>query len=112
MTELEKDIDDMFCHIKKDLYKLKINMLEMEQIIDNNFNKGFNCVSDLNGLELLEEKINVMMYNYQFMKEKIIIEKFKDKIKNFEKNKTNHPTTERTNIINILECFGIMDNTE
>ena len=112
MTEFEKNMDNMFFHIKEDLYNLKINMTEMEKIIDNKFNKGINCVSDLNELELLEDKINAMMYNYQIMKEKIIIEKLNDKFKKNEKYKKKDIITERKNIINILECFGIIYNTE
>jgi hypothetical protein len=115
MTEFEKNMDDIFCHIKEDLYNLKINMTEMEKIINNKINKGVNCVSDLNGLELLEDKINTMMYNYQIMKEKIIIEKLNDKFKKNKKDKKDEKKDviiERKNIINILECFGIIDNTE
>ena len=69
MTDLKKSLDNLCNDIGKDLCQFKVNVIKVENIV-NSFDKELNCVADFGELELIEEKIDEMLYSYQLIKEK------------------------------------------
>ncbi len=56
--------------IGKDLVKFNIDVTAVEEIINGGFNKSDDCVTNFDEMELIEEKMDEMIYTYQFIKEK------------------------------------------
>ena len=54
----------------KDLVKFNINVMAVENIINNGFNKSDDYVTNFDEMELIEEKMDEMIYAYQYIKEK------------------------------------------
>ena len=53
-----------------DLVKFNIDVVSVEKIINGGFNKSDDCVTNFDEMELIEEKMDEMIYTYQFIKEK------------------------------------------
>ena len=86
-TELYENMYALCRTIGNDLVKFNVNVIEVEDIINNGFNKTIDCVMNFGEMELIEEKMDEMIYNYQFIKEKfrkgrIIREKIEEKNNN------------------------------
>lgn len=54
----------------KDLVKFNVNVIAVEDIINGGFNKSDDCIANFDEMELIEEKMDEMIYAYQFIKEK------------------------------------------
>ena len=86
-TELYENMYALCCTIGNDLVKFNVNVIEVEDIINNGFNKSADCVINFDELELIEEKMDEMIYCYQFIKEKfrkgrVLREKIEEKQNN------------------------------
>lgn len=59
------------CHnIQKDLIIFNTYVIDIENIINNRFNKSTDCVINFGEMELMEEKMDELIYYYQFIKDK------------------------------------------
>ena len=59
------------CHnIGKDLLIFNTFVIPVEEIINNGFNKSDDPLTNFGEMELIEEKMDEMLYIYQFIKEK------------------------------------------
>ena len=86
---LFKRMENLYNDIGKDLCKFKKNVLDVENII-NIIDKDLNGHANFDQLELIEEKIDKMIYKYQFIKEKFNKTRLLSyEIENNEKNKIN-----------------------
>ena len=57
-------------NIGKDLVRFNVNVMAVEDIINNGFNKSDDCLTNFGEMELIEEKMDEMLYIYQFIKDK------------------------------------------
>jgi hypothetical protein len=57
-------------NIGKDLVKFNVNVMAVEDIINNGFNKSDDPLTNYGEMELIEEKMDEMLYIYQFIKDK------------------------------------------
>ena len=62
MTDLKPTMDDLCGDIGKDIYKLKTSLLKAENLIDY-FIKDLNSHTNFDQLELIEEKMDEMIFN-------------------------------------------------
>ena len=69
-TELDENMLTMCRNIGKDLNVFNTFVIDVENIIYNGFNKSANGVVNFGEMELIEEKMDEMIYCYQFIKEK------------------------------------------
>ena len=69
-TELDENMRALCRNIQKDLIKFNAFVIDVENIINNGFNKSTDCVINFDEMELIEEKMDEMIYCYQFIKEK------------------------------------------
>lgn len=85
-----RDLTENMCllcrDIGKDLSKFNVNVIAVEDIINNCLNKSYDCVDNFYEMELIEEKMDEMLYYYQFIKAKfkrgrLIREKIEEKEK-------------------------------
>ena len=86
-TELDENMRALCRSIEKDLILFNTFVIDVEDITNNGFNKSADCVINFDKMELIEEKMDEMIYNYQFIKEKfrkgrIIREKIEEKYNN------------------------------
>jgi hypothetical protein len=78
--------------IGNDLNKFNVKVIAVENIINNGFNKSYDCVNNFDEMELIEEKMDEMLYYYQFIKVKfkkgrLIREKIEERETEPEKEK-------------------------
>ena len=83
-TELDENMRALCRNIQKDLVKFNTFVIDVENIINNGFNKSTDCVINFGEMELIEEKMDEMIYYYQFIKAKfkkgrLIREKIEEK---------------------------------
>ena len=69
-NDLNETMRTLCRNIGKDLVKFNVNVMAVEDIINNGFNKSADCVINFDKMELIEEKMDEMIYIYQFIKEK------------------------------------------
>ena len=69
-TELDENMLTLCRNIGKDLNVFNTFVIDVENIIYNGFNKSVNGVVNFGEMELIEEKMDEMIYIYQFIKEK------------------------------------------
>ena len=80
---------DFGCGLQELLFEPNDSDLEsrIEDIINNGFNKSADCVINFGEMELIEEKMDEMIYYYQYIKEKfrmgrVLREKIEEKQNN------------------------------
>ena len=105
MTDLKPTMDDLCGDIGKDIYKLKTSLLKAENLIDY-FIKDLNSHTNFDQLELIEEKMDEMIFNYEIIKTKF--RKGRYIRYNMEESEKNENKCE----INILQCCRIKDDTK
>jgi len=86
-NEMNETMRTLCRNIGKDLVKFNVNVMAVEDIINNGFNKSADCVINFDKMELIEEKMDEMIYIYQFIKEKfrkgrVLREKIEEKQNN------------------------------
>ena len=86
-TELDENMRALCRNIQKDLIKFNAFVIDVEDIINNGFNKSADCVINFGEMELIEEKMDEMIYYYQYIKEKfrmgrVLREKIEEKQNN------------------------------
>jgi hypothetical protein len=69
-NEMNETMRTLCRNIGKDLVKFNVNVMAVEDIINNGFNKSDDCLTNFGEMELIEEKMDEMLYIYQFIKEK------------------------------------------
>jgi len=69
MSDLQENMNALCCDIGKDLNKFIVNVIAVEKIINEGFNKNSDCVTNFYEMELIEEKMDEMIYYYQFIKQ-------------------------------------------
>lgn len=69
-TELNETMRTLCRNIGKDLVKFNVNVIAVEDIINNGFNKSDDTLTNFGEMELIEEKMDEMLYIYQFIKDK------------------------------------------
>jgi len=69
-NELNETMRTLCRNIGKDLVKFNVNVMAVEDIINNGFNKSDDPLTNYGEMELIEEKMDEMLYIYQFIKEK------------------------------------------
>jgi len=69
-TELNENMRTLCRNIQKELIIFNTYVVDVENIINNGFNKSTDCVINFGEMELMEEKMDEMIYCYQFIKEK------------------------------------------
>jgi len=69
-TELDENMCALCRSIGKDLNVFNTFVIDVENIIYNGFNKSTNGVVNFGEMEIIEEKMDEMIYYYQFIKEK------------------------------------------
>ena len=90
-NNLREDMCMLCRDIGKDLCKFNVNVIAVENIINNGFNKSYDSVINFDEMELIEEKMDEMIYYYQFIKAKfkkgrLIREKIEEKEKETKHN--------------------------
>ena len=70
VNELNEAMRTLCRNIGKDLVKFNLNVMAVEDIINNGFNKSDDSLTNFGEMELIEEKMDEMLYIYQFIKEK------------------------------------------
>lgn len=90
-TDLTENMRLLCNDIGKDLCKFNVNVIAVEYIMNNGFNKKVDSVTNFGEMELIEEKMDEMIYYYQFIKDKfkkgrILREKIEEKEKETENN--------------------------
>jgi hypothetical protein len=86
-TELDENMRALCRNIQKDLIKFNAFVIDVEDIINNGFNKSADYVINFGEMELIEEKMDEMIYCYQSIKEKfrkgrVLREKIEEKQNN------------------------------
>ena len=69
-NEFKETMRTLCSSLGKDLVKFNVNVTALEYIINGGFNKSDDCVTNFDEMELIEEKMDEMIYAYQFIKEK------------------------------------------
>ena len=69
-TELDENMRALCRNIQKDLIKFNAFVINVENIINNGFNKSTDCLINFDEMELIEEKMDEMIYYYQYIKDK------------------------------------------
>ena len=70
MSDLQENMNALCCDIGKDFNKFIVNVIAVEKIINEGFNKNSDCITNFYEMELIEEKMDEMIYYYQFIKQK------------------------------------------
>ena len=86
-TELDENMLTLCRNIGKDLNVFNTFVIDVENIIYNGFNKSANGVVNFGEMELIEEKMDEMIYCYKFINEKfrkgrVLREKIEEKQNN------------------------------
>jgi hypothetical protein len=69
-NDLKETMGALCISLGKDLVKFNVNVMAVEGIINAGFNKSDDCVTNFDTMELIEEKMDEMIYIYQFIKDK------------------------------------------
>ena len=69
-NDLNETMRTLCRNIGKDLVKFNAFVIDVEDIINNGFNKSDDPLTNFGQMELIEEKMDEMLYIYQFIKEK------------------------------------------
>ena len=69
-NEMNETMRTLCRNIGKDLVKFNVNVMAVEDIINNGFNKSDDPLTNYGEMELIEEKMDEMLYIYQFIKDK------------------------------------------
>jgi len=69
-NDLKETMRALCVSLGKDLIKYNVNVVAVENIINGGFNKSDDSVTNFDEMELIEEKMDEMIYIYQFIKDK------------------------------------------